>query len=468
MTELEQPTDPWENDLLDYKSLGHSYENLIKSIDDSKVISIEAGFGRGKTFFRKAWAEQLKQSGEVVVEIDAQVSDHSGDPVVTFIGALVAALPETGKTQKAVDTVKRYSGIVARSAARIALRHGADEVIDMFSERAEDIVEDNETLKSVVGEMGKGLSKAAEAMISVQLAAEKVRQKEMPEQLTALQSALVEGKAAERVVIIIDELDRCHPDYAIALLEAMKLVFDHPGFVFVLMVNANYLENLAQHRFGSAAEGERYLDKFVDIRLSLPLSDQSLKIAVIEKALRLPLEIPFGDGDEFTVRAASVVAGEMAIESNLSMRQIEKVLLKVELALRCYRNEPLDLPLLLYLAFNQAVLQLPVEHRGGAYEALANGKHLPRARLEPQRARELADKVEGNKRSEGRDRYLAETFISENCPELVRLPIERYQLPDQRNYYDWAKVLIYLAPRYIPEHQSVLDSVRAFQAEDPE
>lgn len=85
----DQARDPWGADLLNVKARGETFTHLIKSIDDSKVISIEAGFGRGKTFFRKAWAQHLQNEGEVVIEIDAQRSDHSGDPVVTFIGALV-------------------------------------------------------------------------------------------------------------------------------------------------------------------------------------------------------------------------------------------------------------------------------------------------------------------------------------------------------------------------------------------
>ena len=62
-------TNPWEHDQLGYKAIGETFTNLIKSIDSAKVISIEAGFGRGKTFFRKAWSEHLRQAGEVVIEI---------------------------------------------------------------------------------------------------------------------------------------------------------------------------------------------------------------------------------------------------------------------------------------------------------------------------------------------------------------------------------------------------------------
>ncbi len=108
--------DPWEHDPLGFRSLGETYTNLIQSIeDDSKVLSIEAGFGRGKTFFRRAWAQHLRNKGEIVVEIDAQQSDHSGDPVITFLGALVSEVPEEEqpKTKEALTKrkeVRRYRG----------------------------------------------------------------------------------------------------------------------------------------------------------------------------------------------------------------------------------------------------------------------------------------------------------------------------------------------------------------------
>ncbi|MFP3398639.1 hypothetical protein SB749_20145, partial [Brevibacterium sp. SIMBA_078] len=82
---------------LGYEKIGHAFTNLVRSIDTKKVISIEAGFGRGKTFFRKAWAQQLRAAGEVVVEVDLQQSDHSGDPVISVLGALVDALPKGEK-----------------------------------------------------------------------------------------------------------------------------------------------------------------------------------------------------------------------------------------------------------------------------------------------------------------------------------------------------------------------------------
>ncbi|SEB40995.1 hypothetical protein [Rhodobacter sp. 24-YEA-8] len=70
MKDLEGAAAPWKDDGLGFAAIGDTVTSLIKSIDDSKVISIEAGFGHGKTFFRRAWAQQLRASGELVIEID--------------------------------------------------------------------------------------------------------------------------------------------------------------------------------------------------------------------------------------------------------------------------------------------------------------------------------------------------------------------------------------------------------------
>lgn len=113
--------DIWKEDLLGFKEVGKSFGNLVRSIDDNKVISIEAGYGRGKTFFRECWAKQLKVEGEVVVEVDALLSDHSGDPVLTFIAALVGALPETETSsgKKLLERSKQVGGVALRSVLRL-------------------------------------------------------------------------------------------------------------------------------------------------------------------------------------------------------------------------------------------------------------------------------------------------------------------------------------------------------------
>lgn len=49
--------------------------------------------------------------------------------------------------------------------------------------------------------------------------------------------------------------------------------------------------------------------------------------------------------------------------------------------------------------------------------------------------------------------------IRDDFPELLEIPRERFKFPDDRDYYDWAKVFVFLAPHYIPSHQQALNAV---------
>lgn len=444
--------DFWKGDLLEYSKIGRTFTNLIKTLDETKVVSIEAGFGRGKTFFRKAWANQLRESGEIVVEIDAQKSDHSGDPLITLIAALVEELPREGKggAAKALESIKKFGAIGTRAAARIALRSGADELIDAISEKVVDELGDFDALDEVVSDLGQGMSKAAGQMITAQMAAERVRKKELPEQLGVLQSALTAGSETDRVVILIDELDRCHPTYAIAVLEAMKLVFGQSGFVFCLMINAEYLEKLAQHQFGVSSDDEQYLDKFVDIRLRLQPKDQTFRLAVTTLARTLPLNNPLGSDEAFSLETAAELAGDLAVYTKLSMRKIKRVLLQVELAMRCYTEQPLDASLLLFLAFERSV-GTPLDT-----------KLLPRALLTPELGAKFIERInkghEGSRENHRNAIGAATSYIYANFPELAQLPKDRYS-SDAENYYDWAAVYQMLAPTYISRHQDALGAI---------
>lgn len=457
-------TDDWAGDRLGYEKIGHAFTNLVQSIDTEKVISIEAGFGRGKTFFRKAWAQQLKSAGETVVEIDVQQSDHSGDPVITVLGALVGALPKAKKSkgQKALSTAKNMGAIGTKAVTRAILKSGADEVIGAITDSAIDQLEDFDQLDAIIKDVGSEISKVAGQLIAAQMAGEKVRTVELPAQLDALRSALVGEEKHGRVVVIIDELDRCHPDYAIAFLEATKLIFGHSGFVFCLMVNANYLENLARHRFGVANEDEKYLDKFVDIRLKLEPKPDEFKSAVYDLASDLPLRIPYGDGEEFSIEKTAELASILADRCGFSMRKTKRILLKVEVALRCYSDRPLDAPLLVFMAF--------MDEKPDSVKQ----SDLPRSFLTPEEGKNIVNlgnrsgrrgmDIDSPRADVARDRERNE-IINGNAPELLNLPKERYDNPENRNFKPWALAGLALAPHYIPSHRSVLDGIASVLVE---
>ncbi|MEM7032026.1 MAG: SUMF1/EgtB/PvdO family nonheme iron enzyme [Chloroflexota bacterium] len=76
-----------------------------------------------------------------------------------------------------------------------------------------------------------------------------------------------------RLVIFVDDLDRCLPDKAVEVLEAIKLFLDVPGCIFVLGVAREVIEEGIRVRYAdyqSNLDGAQYLEKIIQIPFSLP------------------------------------------------------------------------------------------------------------------------------------------------------------------------------------------------------
>jgi len=76
-----------------------------------------------------------------------------------------------------------------------------------------------------------------------------------------------------RLAVFVDDLDRCLPDKAVEVLEAIKLFLDVPGCVFVLGVDREVIEEGIRVRYAdyeAKIDGARYLEKIIQIPFNLP------------------------------------------------------------------------------------------------------------------------------------------------------------------------------------------------------
>jgi hypothetical protein len=81
------------------------------------------------------------------------------------------------------------------------------------------------------------------------------------------------GERQLPILVLVDELDRCRPDYAIELLEGIKHLFGVPGVYFVVATNIPQLAHSVRAIYGNGFDGERYLKRFFDMEYSLPMPD---------------------------------------------------------------------------------------------------------------------------------------------------------------------------------------------------
>ena len=78
------------------------------------------------------------------------------------------------------------------------------------------------------------------------------------------------NQKCERLLIFVDELDRCRPSFAIKVLERIEHYFVNDRITFVFSMNIEQLQHTIKAFYGNDFDACRYLDRFFDIRLSLP------------------------------------------------------------------------------------------------------------------------------------------------------------------------------------------------------
>ncbi len=93
-------------------------------------------------------------------------------------------------------------------------------------------------------------------------------------------------RAQRRVVIFVDDLERCPPDKALDMCEVISQLLGHEDVVTVLVADLTLLESAAEARYRPAGEvsspsgnmsdiGQEYLQKMIQLRFNLPPLDKA-------------------------------------------------------------------------------------------------------------------------------------------------------------------------------------------------
>lgn len=261
-----QPT--WDNLLQTFSNdtIGRNQDiayfiNIINAIEDGCTISLDGNWGSGKTFFVKQvkmvldayneniqlmkpsdrqiiqnafaryYAEEPVFPPQVCVYYDAWENDNDSDPVLSLVYQIL-------KNANTDFSFKNTSCIDIAAS-----------ILDFFN--------------------GKNWSQLINSFKGENPLAPLEQAKNVEQLITEFLESLLPEKG-NRLVIFIDELDRCKPDYAVALLERIKHYFSNDKITFVLSVNTSELQHTIKKHYGNDFDSSRYLDRFFDLRVTLP------------------------------------------------------------------------------------------------------------------------------------------------------------------------------------------------------
>lgn len=237
---------------------------FLTNLENQLVLNLDDNWGTGKTVFLK----QLEYLGNtdklngIVSNIDSEVMklfqskykvfyfnawehDLYDNPLESLIYSLLMKIAEIedGKkiqeqTVKIISKIVKKIGVLSADAMIKTITNGSVKLADFN-------LEDEDPIPEVT---------------SIEMKREAID--ELIEELL--------GNTNDKLLIIVDELDRCKPSYAVKLLEIVKHFFVNNQIVFLFGSNKKELAETVKHEYGQNFNGYKYLHRFFDFEFTLP------------------------------------------------------------------------------------------------------------------------------------------------------------------------------------------------------
>ncbi len=332
--------DPYKEDKLSRKEHIDNLSLLLRNFSTPIVLSINAPWGRGKTTFMEMLHADLVKNSCDSIYFSAWETDFARDPLLAFLGEvnqnLEVLIDGDEEKSKAWEKAKKAGGHILKKGLPALIKVGTAGVIDV-----DKILED---------EAAKLMEVFSKDLIDTYS-----KNKNEINLFKKCISQILKSESGDnkKLYILIDELDRCRPTYAIEFLERIKHLLDIEGLVFVLALDKEQLSHSVRGIYGSDFEAVGYLRRFIDIEYTLPDSDLDDFINHLYDTFEF--ESFFSKRKkyqefDYEVEHLKNVFKMLASALKLSLREVEQIFSKMNLVLRSTKeNVYLYPPLLAFL-----------------------------------------------------------------------------------------------------------------------
>ncbi len=223
--------DVYQDDPFNLDRLGRQaqVENFCREVTDAAapmLWALDGPWGSGKSAFVRMSEAHLGNNGTAVVVFTPPVEGLTGTPLTDLVVTVSANLAQQCRTSPEEPVSERTRALWAIGRA-------------LGDQRL------------ILGDFAtRGTNPTARLAAARRLLAEHVEQSE------------------RRLVLWIDELDRCEPGYALAMLQSARHLLSVPNVVTLVAVNRRALCHSVDAIHGQGA-GDRFLDRYIDRTIPL-------------------------------------------------------------------------------------------------------------------------------------------------------------------------------------------------------
>lgn len=257
---------------------------LLNNVDENIIISIDGEWGTGKTFFIKQLiyiCNNHDKIGNIKVHKDyAKVEEFSKKHVPVYYNAWENDNHDNPLESLIYNILNEYPKYKNHI-------ENPEELFQAVKPILKNIIEKGSLgyITKDCFENLKSFEDLADSIVTIE---------EKQSSLNKLFNKII--KSDQRVLLVVDELDRCRPDYAVKLLETLKHFYNNSKLSIIVVTNNKQLSHTIKKYYGNDFDGYSYLNKIYDSVITLGidnLENYVKKHCEITQATNLPENISF-------------------------------------------------------------------------------------------------------------------------------------------------------------------------------
>lgn len=324
------PDNPFENDkffegtrkMRETEAL--NLTRVIKTNASPLVMAVNSSWGTGKTAFIQMWMAHLNKAEQAHVcalRFNAWETDFVADPFVPFLAEMEKTVSPKPEQKAKWDEIKKAGIELLPRLVGAGVSAGIGGIPNLAC------------ISGVSGTIAEKIAEvsAKNAVQSCNNQADAVKKFK-----DALRDYI--KSSGQRVVIFVDELDRCRPDYAVKVLERIKHLFEVNGLMFVLAIDREQLQHSIRGLYGAGLDANNYLRRFIDFDYTIkePARSEYWKVLLDELGTNAFLKKHKGRFADENMFNPLPLLGEVY---RFSLRDIEQFMLRLNLVLSTVERE---------------------------------------------------------------------------------------------------------------------------------